>query len=409
MKKLQEVDLVDDNLILLYLNNEFCKLNIELTEKQLDNLLIQLKKENTKFIDLELTDEQLLNTKYQKEDDIKDDFWDILQNKDNRQENFINDINSDSYQKLSDRFSRDRLNLLYRKEPAYSILLREGNKTVSNNINNDFADVIYIFELLINTTIEITQNFNVEKLVDYEDNKALYDALQRLQGRACLISNEILVLLKAGFSDGAYARCRTLYETMVISSFISEQGNETAKRYLDYSFVSELKEVKEFNKNNEIFGDSLELDEELVELEKKVEQLKYKYGESFIRTGDYAWAYTLRKSEKHKINFSDLVSGTKFEHMNSFYKSSSNNIHTGSINLYFHRALARKDSGKILMGASNFGIEEPFSFASKCINMVTSNLLLRKTQSLEQLIQGKLLFKIYEDLEELLFEIGMRD
>lgn len=409
MKKLQEVDLVEDNLRLLYLDNEFCKLNIELTEKQLDNLLIQLKKENTKFIDLELTDEQLLNTKYQKEDDIADDFLNILENKDNRQEKFINNIDNELYQKVSDRFSRDRLDLLYDTEPKYSILLREGNKAVSTNISNDFVDIIYIFELLINTTIEITQNFNVEKLVDYEENKALYDALQRLQGRACLISNEILVLLKAGFPDGAYARCRTLYETMVISSFISEQGNETAQRYLDYSFVSELKEVKEFNKNNEIFGDSLEFDKELVELEKKVEQLKCKYGESFIKTGDYAWAYTLRKSEKHKINFSNLVTGTKFEHMNLFYKSSSNNIHTGSINLYSYRALPREYSGKILMGASNFGLEEPFSFASKCINIVSSNLLLRKTQSLEQLIQIKLLFKIYEDLEKLLFEMEMRD
>ena len=38
---------------------------------------------------------------------------------------------------------------------------------------------------------------------------------------------------KNGFADGAYARWRSLYELNVVSEFISENGEKTAKAYLD--------------------------------------------------------------------------------------------------------------------------------------------------------------------------------
>ena len=317
----------------------------------------------------------------------------------------FNDKLIDDIENQADRLANERLEMIYKNPPEYFNKLEDKNINVAQNIDDIWGHSLDLFELLINTSVEILSNFDVTKLSDYSENIDLYDALQRLQGRACLLSNEILTLLKAGFADGAYARCRTLYETMVLSSYISDNGNETAKRYLDYSIVNDKKEAELFNNHAEVLGEEKISNIKLLELDDAVKKLKEEYGNSFVIGNGYNWAYKLLKSEKDKITFIRLEENIDFKQMRPFYKSTSNNIHTGSSSLYFHRGLPDEDTDKILMGASSFGIETPCDLASHCINITTSNLVLNKTQTLEQLIQISLLSKIKEDLEESLFEI----
>lgn len=409
MKKLLDLEYSVNKFAFLYLNNEYEKLNISLSEKQLDELVRQIFMPNIKSIVLDLTEKQLLNTKYSKEEDISEDIVKIVQNKD-RLENFIKNINNEfeqNLENLADRLSKDRLEEIYKEIPEYFIKLQNGNIAVVQNIDDIWGYSLDLFELLINTAVEITTNFNVAKLNNYDENVDLYDALQRLQGRACLISNEILALLRAGFTDGAYARCRTLYETMVISSFIADNGNETAKRYLDYSIVNDLKEATNFNEHAEILGEEKINDTKLLELSNEVERLKVEYGKSYAE-GDYNWALNVIKPKRKYIAFWEIEKNIDSEHMRPFYKSASNNIHTGSSSLYFHRGLPGEEADKILMGVSSFGIETPCDIASKLINIVTSNLILNKTQTLEQQIQILLLSKIREDLEESLFHTELK-
>lgn len=410
MKKLLNLENSYDKFLFLFLNNEFEKLNITLSEKQLDDLVKQLLKQNIEFIALNLTEKQLVNTKYSKEEDVTEDILKIFKNQNNQVENFMKNINNkfeQNLENLADRLAKDRLEEIYKEIPEYFTKLQNGNMSVAQNIDDIWGHSLDLFELLINTTVEITKNFNVAKLNNYNENKDLYDALQRLQGRSCLISNEILALLRAGFTDCAYARCRTLYETMVISSFLSDNGNETAKRYLDYSIVNDLKEAEVFNKHAEILGEEKINNTELLELSNEVERLKEEYGDSFANGSGYNWAYKLLKSEKDKITFTRLEDNIDLEHMRPFYKSASNNIHTGSSSLYFHRGLHGEEADKILMGASSYGVEAPCDLASHCICITTSNLLLTTTQTLEQQIKVLLLSKIREDLEESLFQVEL--
>ncbi len=405
MKKLLNLENSDDKMLFLYLNNEFEKLNIKLNEQQLDDLVKQSSTSNIKSISYELTDEQLLHTKYSKEEDAKNDIARIFKIEDNRLENFMNNTDnefSQNLKNLADRLVNERLEVIYKDIPEYFTRLRNGNMTVAHNIDDIWGHSLDLFELLINTAVEITLNFDTSKLNNYNENKNLYDALQRLQGRACLISNEILALLRAGFTDGAYARCRTLYETMVISSFLSDNGNETAKRYLDYSIVNDLKEAEIFNNYEEKINDA-----KFSELSNEVEKLKEEYGK-FYAEGDYNWALNVIKPKRKNVAFWEIEKNIKFEHMKPFYKSASNNIHTGSSSLYFHRGLHGEETDKILMGASSYGVETPCDLASHCICITTSNLLLTTTQTLEQQIQGLLLSKIRENLEESLFQIELK-
>lgn len=72
----------------------------------------------------------------------------------------------------------------------------------------------------------------------FETNKegeCLYTALWYINGRAIQVGNEILVLLKNGYADGAYARHRTLYELSIIADFISKYGDDVAKKYIEYT------------------------------------------------------------------------------------------------------------------------------------------------------------------------------
>lgn len=409
MEKLQELKQLDKDFLSLFLYYEFSKLDIDLTEEQLESFVKQIYTPDIKSISYEFSDEQLSHTKYSKEEDTLDDVLKIFQGFNNKLENWIGKTGEERGEYgtyLSEKFAKNRLEKIYNEIPEYFTRLQKDNDAVKQNIDDIWRDSLDLFELIINTTVEITTNFNVTKLSNYNDNIDLYDALQRLQGRACLITNEILSLLRAGFPDGAYARCRTLYETMVISSFISDNNNETAKRYLDYSIVNDLKEAKQFNRFCKVFGENKICNDEIEALETGVNQLKAQYGDEFAN-GDYNWALNIIKPKNKNIGFWEIEAIIDFKHMKPFYKSASNNIHTGASSLYFHRGLPSKDSDKILMGASSFGIETSCNLASYCINLTTLNLVLSTPETLEQLIQVQLLLKIREDLIETLFEVEL--
>ena len=62
-------------------------------------------------------------------------------------------------------------------------------------------------------------------------------ALRDLHGRACQMYLEILCLMENGFVDGAYARWRSLYELVIIACFISDNGEDVAKAFVECSEV----------------------------------------------------------------------------------------------------------------------------------------------------------------------------
>jgi hypothetical protein len=62
-----------------------------------------------------------------------------------------------------------------------------------------------------------------------------YTALSRIQSRAAQQYMEINTLIKNGFSDGAFARWRSMYELSVIASFILKYGEDVAEKFIEAS------------------------------------------------------------------------------------------------------------------------------------------------------------------------------
>lgn len=73
------------------------------------------------------------------------------------------------------------------------------------------------------------------KIEDRADGLKVFTALTYINGRALQVANEILVLLRNGYADGAYARFRTLYELSIVAHFINHHGDAIAQAYMEYS------------------------------------------------------------------------------------------------------------------------------------------------------------------------------
>jgi len=407
MKNFQVLQEKEDIFLYIFIDEEFSRLDIHLTEDQLDDFVAQVKN-GQNFLTLDLTKEQLIKAKYETGEDILDDI--IRQLNDSAKiDNFLELIKNDDGSKimrLVDKLAEDKLNTMYYEVPQYFYEQCDGHEKVAKNVDEIWGHALDLFELLIVTIQEISTNLDVTKLNDYNDNKDLYDVFRRLQGRSCLIGYEILTLLRSGFADGAYARFRTLYETVIIGNFISDNGNEAATRYLDFSTVNDFKEAKLFNKYASALNEGAISQEEIVKLEQRKQQLIEKHGEDFAK-GDYGWASSFLN--KKSVAFWEIEKKVDFSYMRPYYKSASNNIHTGSSSLYSHIALPSEDNNSILTGASGYGIDVPCRLAPYYLTMMTGNLLLNQSQTLEQIIYGQLLGKLSDDIIETLDSIVYKE
>ena len=90
-----------------------------------------------------------------------------------------------------------------------------------------------LLELQIEIAIEAGESFN-DRLRPQAalDGDLLFDLLVRLHAKGCLISIEILMLLKNGYADGAHARWRALHELSVTARFLTTHGKDAAQRYV---------------------------------------------------------------------------------------------------------------------------------------------------------------------------------
>lgn len=400
MKKLQELREQDDIFLYIFANEEFSKINLYLSKEQLDSFVSQIKNEKKNLI-LNLSKEQLFKAGYNTEEEVLSDIANQIKDTDKKIYKFIEDILNDDSKvlKLADRLAIEKLNFMYKVIPQYFFNQQERHEKVKKNIDEFWGHALDLFELLIVTVQEISENLDVTKLNDYNSNQDLYDALRRLHGRSCLVGYEILILLRAGFADGAYSRFRTLYETVIIGNFILDNGNEAAIKYLDFSLANDLKEAKLFNEYSSTLNDKPVPEEEILKLEEIKKQLIKEHGENFAK-GDYGWASSFL--DKKRVTFRDIEEKIDFSYMRPHYKSASGKIHTGSSSLYSHIALPPEDNGKILTGASAYGIDVPCRLTSYYLAMMTSNLLLNQSQSLEQIIYGQLLGKLRDDIIETL-------
>ena len=88
-------------------------------------------------------------------------------------------------------------------------------------------------------TLEAAETYSeyVESLAEAEIQPKYwtYIVMRHIHGRALQEFLEIITLMKNGFADGAYARWRSMYELSIIGDFITQHGEQVAKKFYEAS------------------------------------------------------------------------------------------------------------------------------------------------------------------------------
>lgn len=197
--------------------------------------------------------------------------------------------------------------------------------------------------------------------------RVFVDVLTRLHARACQIAEEVVVLLRAGFADGAMARWRSLHEVSVVMQFIAERGARMAVRYSDHEAMESLKAARGYNLMAERLGHEPCTPAELDEIEAQATALLAKYEENYKE--DYGWAGVDLK--KKRPNFADIEKAIGLDHFRPYYKLASHNVHANPKGI-FYRLGVLGDCSVLPAGASNVGFTDPAQNTAISIGRATA-------------------------------------
>ena len=212
---------------------------------------------------------------------------------------------------------------------------------------------IDLLESLINISLESCAEHK-NKLSIIPDNKNMNTALMNIHARAIQISNEILVLIKAGYADGAIARWRSLHELAVISFFLKNNNDDVSRRYLDHEIIKKYKNAKDYNTYHKKLKYPPISKREFNLIKKEKDRLCSIYKDRY--QDEYGWI------PKHIIsyrNFRELEKHVNIDKLHPFYNLSCDSIHGGSKGFYRLGLMNGLDNNVLLVGPSNYGLADP--------------------------------------------------
>lgn len=201
-----------------------------------------------------------------------------------------------------------------------------------------------------------------------------FDALMGLHGRACLVASEVLTLLRAGFPSGAHARWRTIHELAVVKYFITEHGQEIARRYLAHDAIQRHKSADLYNTYHEKLGYEPLEHSEFAVIENAYRDALDEFGDGFGK--DWGWAIP-GLAEGVSPTFKAIEKATGLDHLRPYYRMASDASHAnahGSLS-----DLGLHDPFGILVGPSPVGFADPAHGACVSLFQVTVCVLNYRT------------------------------
>jgi hypothetical protein len=249
------------------------------------------------------------------------------------------------------------------------------------------------FQLLV---VEAGDEFNRNYRPTASSSRDLvFDVLTRLHARACQISTEVIVLLKAGLADGAHARWRTLHEVGIVAMFIEKHGPNVADRYLSHAIVDSHKGAAQYRRHHNALGLEAFPDDEFHEIESEYQEALTRFGNAFKT--DYGWASEALKN--NKPTFADIEENVDLEKWRGHYKMASHNVHAGAKGILFKLGLGLKPSEILLAGSSNSGLADPAHGTALSLLQITSTLLFTKP-NIDTLVRCRILMELQREIGE---------
>lgn len=213
---------------------------------------------------------------------------------------------------------------------------------------------------------------SVHERAETTENDWVYAALVRLHARACLVTAEVLALLRGGFASGAHARWRSAHEIAVVGSFLAEQGQDTAERYLLHETVESNRAITDYQRYATRLGYERITPDEVNRLHASQEALVARFGSEYARP--YGWASEALDNPNPK--FTDIQAAASLDHLRPYYRMASYPTHAGPKGIAFDIGLANEDV--MLAGPSNVGLADPGHAVAISLLQITLTLLGRK-------------------------------
>ncbi|ARK30088.1 DUF5677 domain-containing protein [Halalkalibacter krulwichiae] len=267
---------------------------------------------------------------------------------------------------------------------------------------NAFYDLAAVIKISEESAMEIIDDY-LENHAEQKDNKysipITFDILMKLFTKAIVVSKEIYTLLKAGFSDGAMSRWRTLHECNVffrnLTSRYEDENftNEVISKFADYSIVENYQEINNYLKKDDNFRvNQVEFDS----ITKDYQELLAKYGRHFSKP--YSWAQSIFP-HKSKIYFSDLEKNAGIDHLAIYYKLANYHIHASPTGLY--NSLGNIEDERIkkygyVFGPSNYGLSIPGQLTIISLMQISTSLLLLNS-NIDRMIRATIFQKFVDD------------
>jgi len=257
-------------------------------------------------------------------------------------------------------------------------------------VSRDFLD-----ELKADWPEQKTYQEEIDKLRRSKAKKNVIkrDALAVLHMRSCQVAQEILVLLKNGLADGAFARWRTIYEISVVMSLIDKFGDGLAEKYYEHAAV---KAKEEFENDVRFYGSAKDAGYS----KKEAKQIKDDYAAALSEHGQpfgtaYGWA--AHHLENKRPTFQDLEVAAGRTRLPPSFKSSSFKVHASIVGTLSN--LGHLDDMRIpLSGASNAGLAIPASHAAHALCHNTA-ILYGTSYKPEDQMQLKALLHLRDEVE----------
>jgi hypothetical protein len=197
----------------------------------------------------------------------------------------------------------------------------------------------------------------------------VYGALVRLHARACLVTAEVLALLRAGFASGAHARWRSAHEIAVMGFFISQHGQETAERYILHEAIESDRAAVDYQRYATRLGYERLPPEELESLANTREALIARFGSAYATP--YGWASKALADPNPK--FRDVEAAVSLDHLRPYYRMASYPTHAGPKGIVFDLGLLGDEI--MLAGPSNVGLADPGQSVAISLLQITVTLL----------------------------------
>ena len=243
-----------------------------------------------------------------------------------------------------------------------------------------WGEPLELLERLIIWSMECGRAINQEhRFQARQEDNYQFEALVHIHSRSVQVALEIHHLLKGGFADGAFARWRSLYELAITSSFISQHGNETAERFLNYHNIWEYYFAETYQEHQDDLNVEPLEPEVLEGLEELKDELVDQFGESIDDNGyGSGWA-----AEAHSGSGGPSLHSMKedvdLEHLSPYYKLACESVHAGSKGTLDRLGIIRhadiEQPGVLLSGPSNAGLNLPGQLTAISLAQVTTNLL----------------------------------